>query len=1124
MLGPAAVGAGRDINAPVTVNVSVVSTAWDPWPDRIYELTALAEHLDTEHFHGRKELIARIDTAIAAQDRGYVVVQSEAGIGKTALAAHLVWTRPCVYHFTAFEGGKDPAEARKSLAAQLIRWWDLADKFCPGGNLPAAAERPDWLTRVLHAAAVARNKHQTGASLVMVVDGLDEAEPSTPGRDTGIPLGLPRPELLPAGVHIVATTRYGIPLSGLRYRTQWEVIDVEGTANLVDLHTYLETRLDWDRALSSRLDEHSVDRQWFASTLARQCAGVWMYARYVLDEIADGRDPHDISSLPPGLDGFYLEQVRRWSYRSDWAVVGGPCLAMLAALERPVDRNELVRLLELADNNGSVLRQWLDETLRPFLVARRIRGRRHYAVRHQSLRDIYKSRDTRHEEDRDAGIREDLNDSIRAAHARIVEALRPKPGFRHGVSEYARTWLPVHALATEQIDEIFTDPSFLLAMKPDALLRHQTLVRSSMARRGLDAYQMTLAIWRYTDNQERLLWLHSNAVRMHCLPLAERIVPLVQSRWLMHTSTWSGRTYRTLTTGFVDSQLCALVVDGQVLLASAGHDSKVRLWDARSGTAIGGLGIEDQRSYIRPKLSKMCVIHTDNHELIVGVSGALLEVWDPRTSNLVCDSSETRLGPISQLCPVHVNGRELIAVASDTTLTLWDPLTGDITSKPEGTPVNPITRLCTVQVNRRELIAVASDTTLALWDPLTRVTTGQPWMAHSGPISQLCAVRVNGRELIAVASDTSLRLWDPLTGKIVGEPWTAHAGSVRALCPVLVDRIHLLATVGSEGTLRLWDPRPDTGIGDLQAGHTDSILTLCAVEVGDRKLLATAGVDKTIRLWDPSTGKALGITWHQPGSTAALCAVTADKRQLVVSGGEDRVVRLWDPSTGAAVGNLGLGHTRPIQGICVIKVDGVQLVVSAALDGTIRMWDPRTGDPVGDPLSCQTGPLRAICAVCFSGQQFVAAGGDDGIVRLWDPCAGKTIGDPWRGHDDWILAMCTLRLDGHNLVVTAGHDESVRMWNPRTGSLIGQPWLGHTGSIRALTTVKNNVSEIVASAGHDKEIRFWDPRTGTSIGTCHGHTEWIRALCTVEVDGRPLIVSAGDDRSLFSWAAVESTP
>ena len=227
--------------APVTQYV--FSGGFERLGDVCFDPAPLARDLDLARFTGREWLIGQIDAFIDNRPRGYVIIQAEAGMGKSTLAAHLAGTRPWLFHFTRLPGGRSPEAARKSLAAQLIAGWDLTE-WAPGGALPVSASRPDWFSRLLEAAARKRDQSQHGQAdrvpIVILVDGLDEAEPEPAARGWGLPLGLP--ESLPDGVYVVATSRFGIDraLHAVRNPADWLQIEVEGASNLEDMCRFLQ--------------------------------------------------------------------------------------------------------------------------------------------------------------------------------------------------------------------------------------------------------------------------------------------------------------------------------------------------------------------------------------------------------------------------------------------------------------------------------------------------------------------------------------------------------------------------------------------------------------------------------------------------------------------------------------------------------------------------------------------------------------------------------------------------------------------------------------------------------------------------------------------------------------------
>ena len=141
-----------------------------------------------------------MDRFIAEHPCGYVFVEAEAGLGKTAFAAWLVKTRGYLSHFSRYSGGGSVQVALANLSAQLIREFGLDDQ-APGGMLPEWAQTPGGFESLL--AAAADRAHERGRSIVLVVDGLDEADAPA----DGLPFGLP--SLLPDGVYVVATYRIG---------------------------------------------------------------------------------------------------------------------------------------------------------------------------------------------------------------------------------------------------------------------------------------------------------------------------------------------------------------------------------------------------------------------------------------------------------------------------------------------------------------------------------------------------------------------------------------------------------------------------------------------------------------------------------------------------------------------------------------------------------------------------------------------------------------------------------------------------------------------------------------------------------------------------------------------------
>lgn len=86
----------------------------------------------TRDFLGREFVIKDIDRRIASGESGYVTVLGEPGIGKTALAAHLVEERGLVHHFNVASAGISSDETfLGNICAQLIGHFGLEVQHLP---------------------------------------------------------------------------------------------------------------------------------------------------------------------------------------------------------------------------------------------------------------------------------------------------------------------------------------------------------------------------------------------------------------------------------------------------------------------------------------------------------------------------------------------------------------------------------------------------------------------------------------------------------------------------------------------------------------------------------------------------------------------------------------------------------------------------------------------------------------------------------------------------------------------------------------------------------------------------------------------------------------------------------
>ncbi|MFF4812788.1 hypothetical protein ACFY03_31705 [Micromonospora chersina] len=860
-------------------------------------------------FTGRGWLVEKIDVRIgqvaARPVGGYVLVEAEAGLGKSALATYLAFspTRRWPAHFS--RQSTSPEAARANLAAQITYAYPLTDTPDGSAGLPGNYTDPAWFAQRLMTIQAQRRARGEVSPLVILIDGLDEAPPPSAGE---VAFGLPR--TLPPGVVVVATTRPGHPLpAGARV----ERIDVTGQANLDDLREHVTFRARSDRALAARLAASNVTPEAFTRGLVAAAAGVWIYALLVMDQVRDGDLPADsLGALPAGLAGYYSENLRRIRERDPdrWDGVVRPVLGTLAAVTEPMTSTTL------ADWSMNLplgpVQDVLDSPLRPFLAHTRgdheaadPTGR--YRLRHQSLRDFLTGRETGHEDHTVVQLSARCAQATQQAHRRILACLIPaldEAGVRRweDAGSYARAHLTDHAAAAGELDRLALDPGYLLWSPLPPLLRTRNTVTDPQARQAIAAREL-MGDPSALAPDEQLRWLHVWAVKCRSTTLAAACAARFHpDAPRVHGAIWRGAAHTQLHghSGWINAVGTWARSDGAALLVTAGYDRAVRLWDPDT---------------LRP-------------------AGELLG----------------HTGPVNAVGTwVRSDGVALLVTAGrDRPVRLWDP----DTLRPAGElhgytgPVNAVgtwTRSDGVAL----LVTAGHDQVVRLWDPHTLRPAGE-LHGHTSPVNAVGTwTRPDGATLLVTAArDRAVRLWDPDpdTLRPAGE-LHGHTSPVNAVGTwTRPDGATLLVTAGHDQVVRLWDPHTLRPAGELH-GHADWILAVGTWTRPDgAALLVTAGHDRAVRLWDPHTLRPAG---ELHGHTDLVFAVGTwtrpDGTTLLVTAGHDQVVRLWDPDTLRPAGEL-YGHTSPVNAVGTsARSDGTTLLITAGHDACILTWKPANG-------------------------------------------------------------------------------------------------------------------------------------------------------------------------------------
>jgi WD40 repeat protein/serine/threonine protein kinase len=398
----------------------------------------------------------------------------------------------------------------------------------------------------------------------------------------------------------------------------------------------------------------------------------------------------------------------------------------------------------------------------------------------------------------------------------------------------------------------------------------------------------------------------------------------------------SGRPVSTSLVGHTSkAEWVAFSPDG-FRLACSGWDGSVRIWDVKTGREILVLRAHSSTAV---GLS----FSPDGIKLASGGGNAdaTVKVWDAATDPAI--RLTIRGQPNSTMAAVFSqDGERLVAAGTSGQVNVWDATTA------QRVPLR-----MDAQVGRVSCFALSSNgTRLATGGAdglrIRDVTTNQVVLSISGrPWTNVrcLAFAADCQRLVSADSDKSIRIIEVTTGKQLMECKDEGDGKIDGL--VFNPDATQVAAFCGDGTARVWSVA--TGQLLFKVRHTAGGQAYNALETlaysSDGKRLATGGQADAIKIWDALTGKELLALRGDYGGPRRVAFNPDGSR--IVSGSYDGSVKVWDTTAGQELLTLKLPAQVESVGF---SSDGTQLFAAGA-DGTIRIWD-------GRPLSAETPGRR----------------------------------------------------------------------------------------------------------------------------------------------------------------------
>lgn len=520
--------------------------------------------------------------------------------------------------------------------------------------------------------------------------------------------------------------------------------------------------------------------------------------------------------------------------------------------------------------------------------------------------------------------------------------------------------------------------------------------------------------------------------------------------------------------------------DGKIL-ASAGRDNVLRLWDSDTGRLLYAL-----RDHTNPVMG---VAFSPDGKILAscGLDNAL-RLWDVATGKSL-RVIQARGRPLWCIA-FAPDGKSVAAAGRDGTVRLWDPTTGVEVRRCTG-PSGVIRQLC-FSPDGKMLAAGGQDRTVRFWDTATGNELGQikaPPIrgAESSPV----AFAPDGKKFAVAFLGSALKIYD---GTVAKELATLKGvtGVIRSLA--FTPDSQTLVTVGDMHGVQRWDMTTYAKIGSFGDVRNVACLALHG------KMLAT-GESNAIRLWDAAGGKELPRGNGHRDSILSLAFV--EKGKYLASGGSDGTLRLWDPRTGREVRQLPK-HPGAVRALAFEPKAG--LLASGSTDRFVRLWRVEASEKVRE----LEGGTFGTFSVAFSPDGKTLALENRGTtLRLWDIATGRQVrafGNFLRGG----VQALAFTPDGKTIVSGVGSGGGVLVWNVETGALLHRM----EGNIGPQGIALSPDGKTLASTAMPK-VRFWELPMARKLSEFTADRLWTHCLA-FSPDGK-VLVSGGHEASLRVW-------
>ena len=516
------------------------------------------------------------------------------------------------------------------------------------------------------------------------------------------------------------------------------------------------------------------------------------------------------------------------------------------------------------------------------------------------------------------------------------------------------------------------------------------------------------------------------------------------------------------------------------------------------------------------------------NETLLATAGdnSIIKVWDPKTGDEIT-KFQGHDGPVRTI--KFVNENKLVSGGDDRTIRLWDMKnTSSLSKEYHYYPVHDIslnpqgTRVATALASSN-----ARGGRVVVWDLLSdgKFRRKGEFNEHRGPVYSV-AFSTDGRTLVSAGIENS-----PRVGKLPGTDEDIPRGTglilkwnVDAAKTTTKEDINKLVKKILDENAKV---EPEPYDAQILGYHADAVRSLDFSD--DGSTIASSGDDFTVKLWRIDGTPVKTLRGH--GGYVRDATFLPESAETIVSGGFDKKdnLRVWNSNQYAENRVI-----QPVKKETPSEIEGHddeitysafdragKRIITTSRDQTAKLWDAETGEEI---ITLQEGhELVALHTEYFTNGKYVMTAGIDQTLKLWDSAAvpGRELASaegiglnayPVISKDDkWILTGST---DDPESEI-----KSAKLWsvdqilkNPKNAPSVKpvHELVGHALSVTAVAI--SDDSKYLLTGDREGIVILWDRESGKQIGAPMPlHGEQVNSLQFV---GNDLFLSGSEDSSL----------